>query len=218
MSKFSYQTQLILLFLTSILSIYSLPLSNDQDPSITKYPFVIIPGDGGNRLYAKLDKPKVPHRYCDKKTDDYFLLWLSIEEILPLVIDCFIDNIKLNYNNETRKSFNTPGVDIKVLDFGQTESVEYLDTFKISPTIYFANIVESLVQKHGYVKGKNVRGAPYDWRKAPNELQDYYNMLTKLVEETYELNNQTKVILMAHSMGNPVTLVSFYFIQILKFN
>ena len=57
-----------------------------------------------------------------------------------------------------------------------------------------------------YVRGVNVRGAPYDWRKAPNELGEFYVNLTQLVEDTYYLNNGTRVVFIAHSMGNPVTL------------
>lgn len=35
---------------------------------------------------------------------------------------------------------------------------------------YFYPIVEFLVQNLSYVRGKNIRGAPYDFRKAPSKL------------------------------------------------
>ena len=38
------------------------------------------------------------------------------------------------------------------------------------------------------------------------EKGEFYFNLTKLVEDTYQDNNGTKVMLMGHSMGNPVLL------------
>lgn len=55
---------------------------------------VLVPGDLGNQLEAKLNKPSVVHYMCSKKTDYYFTLWLNLELLLPLVIDCWIDNIR----------------------------------------------------------------------------------------------------------------------------
>jgi hypothetical protein len=120
---------------------------------ITKYPVVLIPGDGGNQLYTKLNKTTGPHYFCQLKSNDYFLLWLNLEEITPYVIDCLVDNIKLNYDNKTKTTFNTPGVDVVPKSFGNPETVEYLDTSKLSATIYFGAIVDSLVKKYGYIRG-----------------------------------------------------------------
>nr|XP_015223448.1 PREDICTED: group XV phospholipase A2-like [Lepisosteus oculatus] len=57
-------------------------------------PVVLIPGDLGNQLEAKLDKPSVVHYVCYKKTEDYFTLWLNLELLVPFAIDCWIDNIR----------------------------------------------------------------------------------------------------------------------------
>lgn len=35
---------------------------------------------------------------------------------------------------------------------------------------YFNPIIEFLIKNFGYVRGQNLRGAPYDFRKAPSEL------------------------------------------------
>jgi lysophospholipase-3 len=174
--------------------------------TFTKYPIVLVPGDGGNQLFSKLNKTSAPHYFCQLKSNNYFLLWLNIEEITPYVIDCFVDNIRLVYDNVTKTTQNSPGVDVLVPDFGRPEPVEYLDTTKLSATSYYAAIADAFVKKYGYVRGLNIRGAPYDWRKAPNEMQEFYANFTKLIEETYYANNGTKILLLAHSMGNPVTL------------
>jgi lysophospholipase-3 len=53
-----------------------------------------VPGDLGNQLEAKLDKPSVVHYICYKKTEGYFTLWLNLELMVPVAIDCWIDNIR----------------------------------------------------------------------------------------------------------------------------
>ena len=165
-----------------------------------------MPGDGGNQIYAKLNKTSRPHYICDLTTKDYYELWLNLELITPYVIECLVDNLRLVYNNKTKMTENSPGVDILIKNFGLTDSVEYIDSSKLSITTYLGAIADALVKNAGYVRGLNLKGAPYDWRKAPNELHEFFMNLTKLVEETYYQNKGLKVILVAHSMGNPVLL------------
>lgn len=168
-------------------------------------PVVLVPGDGGSQFQAKLDKPTTVAGYCVKKTDYYYDLWLNFELLVPYIIDCFVDNMRLVYNPHNRTTQNSPGVDIRIPGFGGTETVEWLDHSQISLTTYFHNIVEALVSM-GYERNTTIRGAPYDFRKAPNELGDYIKSLQALVEETYYTNYNTKVVLIGHSMGNPMTL------------
>ncbi|VDN03691.1 unnamed protein product, partial [Thelazia callipaeda] len=164
------------------------------------------PGDGGSQLKAKLTgKPEVVHFWCARRTDNYFDLWLNLKLFLPAAIGCWIDNMKLQYNITTNETTNMPGVLVQVPGFGNTTTVEWLDASKASEGRYFSDIVEALVPL-GYRRGKNIVGAPYDWRRAPNELQSYYANLRKLIEETYYYNGNKKVVIVAHSMGNPVML------------
>lgn len=180
-----------------------------SEQASVKYPVILIPGDGGSQLVAKLNKTTSPHYLCRKYTSDYESIWLNLEELLPEVLDCFVDNMRLWYDPKTRTTFNTPGVDIRASGFGGTDSVEYLDPNPVShfssSLAYFYFIVDDLVSM-GYTRGLSVRGAPFDFRKAPNELGDYFVNLQKLVEDTYTKNNNTKVVVVAHSMGNPVFL------------
>ncbi|XP_054856779.1 phospholipase A2 group XV isoform X3 [Eublepharis macularius] len=167
-------------------------------------PVLLVPGDLGNQLEAKLDKPSVVHYLCSKKTDSYFTLWLNLELLLPVIIDCWIDNIRLLYNRTSGTTEPPEGVDIKVPGFGQTFSLEFLDPSKRSVGTYFYTLVQHLVNL-GYQRDDDVRGAPYDWRKAPNENRDYFVALQKLIETMYE-EFQEPVVLVAHSMGNMYTL------------
>ena len=56
------------------------------------------------------------------------------------------------------------------------------------------------MKRWGYKEGVDLRGAPYDWRKLP-ENQDFHNRLRLLIEDTYQKNNNKKVTLLAHSLG-----------------
>lgn len=167
-------------------------------------PVILVPGDGGTQMEAKLDKPAVVHFFCSQKTD-WFPIWLNLELITPLTIDCLVDNLRLVYDNKTHTTSNAPGVKMRIVNFGNTTSVEYLDSSQLSVTAYFYPIVQILVKK-GYKRGISVRAAPYDFRKAANELSQYYKDLKDLVENTYTLNGNQPVTIIAHSMGNIVTL------------
>ncbi|KAJ8958547.1 hypothetical protein NQ314_006386 [Rhamnusium bicolor] len=156
----------------------------------TLNPVVLIPGDGGSQLEAQLNKSNVIHYIC-QKTSDFFNIWLNMELLVPLVIDCWIDNIKLIYDNKTRTTRTPDGVTIRVPGFGGSETVEWLDPSHASSGAYFNDIANTLVSL-GHVRNKTIKGAPYDFRKAP--------------KDTYEENNKTSVIIIAHSMGGPMSL------------
>ncbi|CAH1778953.1 unnamed protein product [Owenia fusiformis] len=168
-------------------------------------PVILVPGDGGSQFFAKLSKPSVIHYWCSQHTTAYFSLWLNLEMVSPFVLDCFVDNLRLVYNETSRKTSNSPGVDIQIREFGNTSSVEWLDPSQVSPTSYFSPIANALV-KAGYQRGKSIRGAPYDFRKAPNELQDFFVKFKALVEDTYKINDNKKVVFVCHSMGNVMML------------
>lgn len=70
---------------------------------------------------------------------------------------------------------------------------------------YFHSIIEALVGL-GYERGINIHGAPYDFRKAPNEHMEYFNRLVELIESSYASNGNKSVILISHSMGSTMVL------------
>lgn len=168
-----------------------------------KTPFIIVPGDGGSQLQARINKTHVPHFWCERESS-WFDLWLSVESLLPKAVECWADNIKLAYNSTTNKMGNSPGVDIQVPHFGTTKGVSYLDPSLYHPGEYFADMVEALL-KLGLVDGVSLRAAPYDFRYAPNSAQEYFDNLKALIEDTYIRNNKSSVALLSHSLGCPYT-------------
>ncbi|XP_035766497.1 phosphatidylcholine-sterol acyltransferase isoform X2 [Neolamprologus brichardi] len=173
------------------------PPAKSKVPSNSTPPLIIVPGNLGNRLEAKINKPSLVHWLCYKKTEKWFPLWIDLNMFIPIGVDCWIDNIRLAYNTTTRQSSNSPGVQVRVPGFGQTYSIEYLDYNRLAG--YFYTMVEHLVNV-GYIRNETVRGAPYDWRVAPNENAEYLAKLQNLVEEMYN-QYQEPVYLLGHSMG-----------------
>ncbi|KAG7160321.1 Group XV phospholipase A2-like, partial [Homarus americanus] len=166
------------------------------------HPVPTVPGDGGSQIEAKIDKPSVIHYICTKK-NDWFDLWLNMELLVPYIIDCWVDNMKLVYDNVTRTTKNAPGVQTRIPGFGNSSTVEWLDPSQRSLTGYFKDVVNAIIPL-GYERGVTVRGAPFDFRRAPNEHQEYFQKLRQLIEETYRYCGQ-KVVLVLHSMGAPMT-------------
>lgn len=54
-------------------------------------PVILVPGDGGSRLQAKLDRRDVAHHYCERKSNDWFDLWLNLSLLVPFAIDCWVE-------------------------------------------------------------------------------------------------------------------------------
>ncbi|XP_068595195.1 phosphatidylcholine-sterol acyltransferase [Brachionichthys hirsutus] len=173
------------------------PSAKTRASSNSTPPLIIVPGNLGNRLEAKLDKPALVNWMCFKTTKNWFSLWINLNMFLPYIVDCWIDNIRLVYNRTSRRSSNSPGVQVRVPGFGQTYPIEFLDSGRLAG--YFHTMVQHLVNM-GYVRNETVRGAPYDWRLAPNGNAEYFTKLQDLVEEMYE-EYQKPVYLLGHSMG-----------------
>jgi Lecithin:cholesterol acyltransferase. len=79
--------------------------------------------------------------------------------------------MKLVYDNVTRTTSNSEGVEIRIPGFGSTTSVEWIDPSHASQGAYFKDIANTLVAL-GYQRNVSLRGAPYDFRKAPSKLRE----------------------------------------------
>ncbi len=86
-----------------------------------------------------------------------------------------------------------------ILGWGDTSGIDLLtDGIAASLSVYFKTLSDRLVTE-GLVRGISLRGAPYDFRFVPTD--EWLSNMQKLVEETYALNGNKKVILISHSMG-----------------
>jgi len=168
-------------------------------------PVVIVPGAAGSVMEAKLvGKMSVPRWYCYRTTSDWFRLWLDISSLLPLQLDCWCDNVRLEWDMKTLTASNPQGVLTRSPGWGTTEGIEQLDTYGFVK--YFKPLIDYLVDL-GYTKGKDIRGAPYDFRYSPDTIPDnYHPRLKSLIEDTYRINGNKSVTIVSHSYGCPVTL------------
>jgi lysophospholipase-3 len=172
----------------------------------TFYPVIIIPGLEGSRLEARRS---LPNANCSIANNGSTLLWLDPVKILSS-LDCFLDTFMLHYDRETHSTHNTEGVEVSVPFFGETKGVETLNDLAVLPELIEAQpLVTFFVAAGRYNRGVNIRGAPYDFRKGENELQDYFDQLKDLIEDTFNQQNM-RVVIVSHSMGG---LHALYFLH-----
>jgi hypothetical protein len=171
-----------------------------------KSPIVIIPGLGGSTLEAKLQN-RPAQRDCTTESE-YYTIWASIVQGTTRYA-CFRNNIQLYLNQSTPSGLsNFTGVQIRPRDFGGTGGIEYSNAGTIDePKIaYMHALVKSLVAR-GYKRSISIRAATNDFRsvglRATNEYE--YARLKWLIEDTQNLNNGSKVHLLSHSQGGPLT-------------
>ncbi|GMH73018.1 hypothetical protein TL16_g06070 [Triparma laevis f. inornata] len=164
-------------------------------------PVLIIPGTGGNRLEAKLSsRENTAHFYCSKNAD-WYDLWLDVKQLVPGAIDCWCENIQLNYDSSTSTFSNQQGVETRVPCYGDVCGIEYLDmSVKAGDSAYFHAMIEAFADK-GYVRGETIVSAPYDFRySAVSNKDNYVNATMALAEQLYEQTGE-KVLWISHSMG-----------------
>ncbi|KAF5399114.1 Phosphatidylcholine-sterol acyltransferase (Lecithin-cholesterol acyltransferase)/ Phospholipase A [Paragonimus heterotremus] len=159
-----------------------------------KHPVILIPGNGGSRAY---------YRSKTSLSTGSRILWLALKDFL--VPSRFTDIFGLKFDRKLNKSYDNENYEITFPGWGETYSVEYLDEFPHVFGDYFHDIVNELVKDPFFKRNISVHGAPYDFRRAPNENQWFQKALTQLIEDTYQRNGLSPVVLVAHSMGNLYT-------------
>ena len=137
---------------------------------------------------------------------------MDVSNFYPLSVNCWANNIVLNYNATSGLNYNQTGVESKIPDFGGVDAISYLDKAK---TLGVWNETIIMLEQLGYVVGQDLFGAPYDWRLTPMNYFDvapdhetqivdsYYSQLKGLIELAYQKNGRGAVVL-SLSMGGPV--------------
>ena len=158
-------------------------------------------------MKARLNKPTSSRIWCSKKSD-WYTIWFNPSVMIPQFLECFLDNIRLDFDFETNLTRNPPGIEIGVGNFGDTFPVEFITPFE-ADIFGFHSLVEELTYQ-GYERGRNIYGAPYDFRKAPYDNQQFFLDLKDLIEKTVKTNGGRSCIVVCHSLG----CINFlYFLQ-----
>lgn len=187
-----------------------------QAISRSLHPLILVPGNGGNQLEARLTSDYKPSSLlCNrwypivKDNEGWFRLWFDPSVLLAPFTKCFADRMMLYYDPDLDDYHNCPGVETRVPHFGSTQSLLYLDPNLILKDItgYMAALVESL-ERVGYVTGETLFGAPYDFRYGlaaaghPSRVgSKFLQDLKVLIEEASNSNGGKPVILVSHSLG-----------------
>ena len=91
-----------------------------------------VPGDGGSQIEIRLTKDYSPPKWwCDKENNNYHLYWFSLERMMPWVRQCTVRALQLRLD-ENGQARNMPGVLSRQSGWGDTHTVEYFDSFKLS--------------------------------------------------------------------------------------
>jgi hypothetical protein len=116
---------------------------------------------------------------------------------------CTATRLTLRYNQTTQCVEDAEGIEVRGVDFGGTRGVDNLDDNVVGKFPVFEKLTEMLVSQHGYQSGVSVRGASYDWRKPGDRCFDSEQSVKviNLIQETYEVNSKSRVVLICHSMG-----------------
>lgn len=174
---------------------------------------ILLPGIGGSRLEARWNKTSVPRYICDQYSD-WVDVWVNIRLFLPYVMDCLLDNLRLEYNSETKKTHEPKGVEVRVKTPSKVAHMENLVDLRLVKGGYYAQLVNKLVDskesRFDYQRDTSILGAPYDFRRAPNELEVYFSNLKSMSEENFFKNDLKPVTFICHSMGCNLIL---YFLQ-----
>ncbi|MFN6461713.1 MAG: lipase/acyltransferase domain-containing protein [Nostoc sp. DedVER02] len=122
--------------------------------------------------------------------------------------------------NSILNEFNRPldGLDGISNLFVNRNNVELVAASKpdIKKVNYFLELVNALLDTKEYSAPKNLLAAPYDWRTSPKGLEQRYKYFSNLksgIETLYTGNGNTRVVIIAQSLGNRVTQ---YFLEWIK--
>ena len=109
--------------------------------------------------------------FCECKSD-WHDIWINLKLMLPYMIDCLIENFRLEFDYATNTTKNTAGVEIRVKSGATNETTTQLwppsnnsmtYSFQASP---ISRLISQLVEKLNYGREINVRGVPYNFRKS----------------------------------------------------
>ncbi len=77
-------------------------------------------------------------------------------------------NYRLTFEAPRNSYRSVEGVTVSVPGFGETKTVQWINTNDIISIPYINDFVQYFL-KRGYVEGMSIHAAPYDWRLAAGE-------------------------------------------------
>jgi len=172
------------------------------------HPVILMPGLMGSVLHATANIPssvELPD-YCPRTFNDQ-LIWIDVKQFLHY--KCLSYYFRSDYNPKTDKWEDAKGVEITIPKWGSLYAIDGLAPGSlVNPFISYYHPMIQKLKGLGYVDGESLFGAAFDWKEIPSDK--LISDMKALVEKAYEKNNQTKVVLISHSLGGPY---GYYFLM-----
>lgn len=160
-------------------------------------PVIFLPGTLGSILEGSINR--YDHWYCPVLKDK--TIYINSVYLTPPLYNCLIEGLRLTYDENTNYYKNIDGVTLNPKDWGGIQGFQFGKIFPdLNGITYYGEFINYL-KENGYTVGKNIFGAPYDWRLGPNMPSSFWTQLSALVEKAYNTNSNTKVVLVGHSLG-----------------
>jgi hypothetical protein len=162
-----------------------------------KRPIILIPGLMGSILDGDVTKKK--YWFCSKQSNAN--VWFNDKYAVPPLYKCLFDDIKLVWDSKKQEPAQPDYINLSTVDFGGIKGINHVDTllFDVHIVPYYSIMISKL-EKAGFVVGKDIFGAPFDWRFGVYQKEEFWNKFRKLVEDVYSKSN-SKVVIAGHSMG-----------------
>ena len=160
-------------------------------------PIILIPGLMGSILDGDVTKKR--YWYCPKESKAN--IWFNDKYAIPPTYKCLFDDIKLVWDNDKKEPKQPDYVNLSTVDFGGINGINHVDTLFFNQHIVpYYSVIISKLEKEGFIVGKDIFGAPFDWRFGVYQTEEFWNRLTNLVEKVYNESGK-KVVIAGHSMG-----------------
>lgn len=165
-------------------------------------PVILVPGIAENEIQAQVRNQAAVNHECAELAGKEFTTVYPNSALVTTSESkaCLEQLLSLNYDGN--KISSTPQhVYTRVPGFGDPVYVEWRNQQDHTDnSSYFNDLVQELVN-NGYGRGVTIFGAPYDFRKSPRELLDYFTEVGALIETAHVANCKKRVVLVGHQYG-----------------
>eukprot|EP00039_Didymoeca_costata_P017079 m.313707 g.313707 ORF g.313707 m.313707 type:complete len:701 (+) comp16491_c9_seq13:52-2154(+) len=157
-------------------------------------PMVFVGGLTSSNIEYKLDDAApVPFTKCPTSTNGTWATLWPFDPTDQTGFVCSIANLQLTLSeNGTQYVPKRKGLTTRVIDVGGFNGMPM-----------FTGILQSY-ERAGWEINKTLFGLPYDWRIPTNSQNgpgQFFSNMKNIIEEAYAKNNNTKVVILAPSLG-----------------
>ncbi|TDB73814.1 hypothetical protein [Micromonospora sp. KC723] len=158
--------------------------------SAARTPVVVFPAFHFTKLKVNVDR-QFSHPRCP--ATGYFEDWFGNDTTSRFSQVCRDRLMTFTYDPSPAKPMaerfsDQPGVRVEIKHYGRTESAPFYEPLYVA------------LERHGYVRNKDIRVAGYDSRRTPDQ-GGFLKRTISLIEQTYHGNGNTPVHLVGHSNG-----------------